>query len=154
MEIKDNSTTYLMGSSYFFGDYPDYKIKDVDKLIFVDSPKLFKNVMTMRNGQDDIFMWRRMTANDFIDYTLSKNNPLQLGKFLIPEICKEIGFTIQHLRQLEPIVERLDKLHEYQRVIYNAYLENNDFTLTDAQRDQAYEVYKSARKDKYDNTKK
>lgn len=56
-----------------------------------------------------------------------------------------LGFTIDHLKKLQPIVEKLDKKHEYEKVIFYSYLENGDFTLTPEQRIAAYTVYRETR---------
>ena len=86
-----------------------------------------------------------MTPEEYISYTLSKGPAMQVGKFLIPEFCREVEFTIEHLKQLEPVFERLDSKHAYEKVIYNAYVENNSFVLNNEQLEDAYLSYKSAR---------
>ena len=40
---------------------------------------------------------------------------------------------------------RLDPKHQYEKVIFDAYLENKKFELTPEQRLQAYEIYKKSR---------
>jgi hypothetical protein len=58
-----------------------------------------------------------------------------IGKFLVPEFCEEIGFTIEDLPKLAPLLDRLGDRHQYERIIYESYLENQAFCLTEAQRD-------------------
>lgn len=70
---------------------------------------------------------------------------MQLGKFLAPEFCELIGLNLSHLTQLGPLTNRLDPKHQYEKVIFDSYISNGAYTLTDAQRLQAYEVYKSSR---------
>lgn len=70
---------------------------------------------------------------------------MQIGKFLVPEFVQEIGFTIEHLKKLKPLAEKLDGRHKYEKVIYDAYIENGAFKLTEEQRSKAYEQYKLAR---------
>ena len=82
-----------------------------------------------------------MHAKRFIDTTLRRNIPMEIGKFLVPEFNKEIGFTIEHLKQLEPLVNKLNDDHKYEKIIYDAYLSNNDFYLTDEQLQDAYNEY-------------
>ena len=82
-----------------------------------------------------------MTPDEFVEYTLNSKLPMEIGKFLVPEIAEFLGFTIEHLKQLAPVVDRLDEKHKYERVIYNAYLENGAFYLTNEQRNEAYEEY-------------
>lgn len=52
-----------------------------------------------------------------------------------------LGFTLEHLKKLEPVVQRLDPKHEYEKIIYYSYIKNGGFYLTDEQRDEAYNVY-------------
>ena len=140
---------FLMGSSYFFGKFDDYKVKDIDYVIFVDEPEDFKFVKQMRMKEFDIFYWKRMSANEYVKFIKEKyansNNPLVVGKFLIPEICNEIGFTIDHLKKLVNFFDKLDDKHQYEKVIYDAYIENNDFILSDEQLLNAYNKYKKFR---------
>lgn len=142
---KGIGTPYLMGSGYFFSEYKDYRVKDIDKIVLVDHPILFKNVMNLRKEDQDIYYWRRMTPEEFVEVTKNSDNPMQIGKFLIPEFSKDIGFTIEHLKQLEDIVNKLEGGHEYEKIIYRSYIENNDFILTPEQRDLAYSSYKKGR---------
>ena len=150
MNIEGNKI--LMGSSYFFGQYDDYKIKDLDYIILVDKPEDFKNVKNVRiknmSGHFDIFYWRRMTPNEWIKYQFDncKENPMSCGKFLIPEFCKEIGFTIDNLKELEYFFNNMDQKHSYEKMIYDAYITNNDFVLSNEQRLEIYNKYK---KDRY-----
>jgi hypothetical protein len=55
-----------------------------------------------------------------------------IGKFLVPGFCQEIGMNVSDLSKLAPLLELLDKQHEYEKIIYNSYIENNSFTLTNA----------------------
>jgi hypothetical protein len=65
-----------------------------------------------------------------------------LGKFLVPDFAKEIDLTIEDLKCLSHLLEKLDEKHTYEKIIFNSYLENGDFYLTDEQRNRAYEEYK------------
>lgn len=87
-----------------------------------------------------------MTADEFVEYTLSSKVPMSAGKFLVKEFCDEIGFTLEHLKKLESVFDRLDDKHKYEKVIYDAYVANGEYSLTDAQRLAAYESYKEVRK--------
>ena len=68
------------------------------------------------------------------------------GKFLVPEFCKEIGSTVEDLPKLAPLISNLDTKHEYEKIIFDSYIQNGDFVLTQEQRDKAYESYKIARR--------
>lgn len=134
----------LVGSTYFFDGMDGFHSKDKDFVQLVDKPNGFQYVK-QTSGSYCLFQWKRMSADEFVEYALAKGPAMQLGKFLVPEFVIEIDFTIAHLRRLKPLVDALDEKHAYERVIYNAYLENGGFRLTAEQREQAYEAYKQAR---------
>lgn len=136
---------HKMGSEYFFKKYSDFVSKDTDYIVLVDEPKMFKTVMNLRMLGKDVFYWKRMDKALFIEKTLN-SDPMCAGKFLIPEFCKDLGFTIEDLKLLDNSFQNMDKKHEYERIIYQSYLENNDFFLTDEQREKAYKKYKENKK--------
>lgn len=131
----------LIGSQYFFKDIPGFKSKDIDTLELVDKPSGFKISYQLTGNGKCIFKWKKMSPEEFIKITLKNNLPMEVGKFLIPEFCKEIGFNITHLKQLKPLIDKLDDKHKYEEIIYNSYLENNEFFLTEEQRWKAYQKY-------------
>lgn len=138
--------TILVGSTYFFKDLEDFKSKDVDRVVLIDNPDGFISRQTSHMGSC-LFEWKRMSANDFVEITLKTKLPMSIGMFLVKEFCDEIGFTIEHLKQLKPIIDKLDKKYEYEKIIYEYYIKNNGFFLTDTQRAEAFISYKNARKE-------
>ena len=135
----------LVGSNAFFKDIEGFTSKDIDILEFVDDPTDFKNVRQFKFPDKCVFQWRKMPIDELIDITLFRNFPMEIGKFLVPEFIKEFNLSIDDLKRLKPIIPKLDDKHKYEEVIYNAYLENNDFVLTDEQRQEAYRVYNKYR---------
>lgn len=135
----------LVGSTYFFKGLEGFKSKDTDRIILVDNPVGFKNVRQTTGSGACLFEWRKMTSDEFVEFTLQTKLPMSVGKFLVPEFCEAIGFTIKHLKKLKPVFKKLDDKHKYEKVIYESYIENGDFTLTEEQRLKAYEVYKKYR---------
>lgn len=135
-----------LGSYYFFNKFNDYIIKDIDKLCIYNN--LLINSMQAKSESEDIFLYQNMSKQDFID-DINKTLPMAVGKFLIPEFVNFINFTIDELKDLKPYFDKLDDLHSYEKIIYNAYIENNEFYLTNAQLMNAYVEYKKTRKDKY-----
>ena len=133
---------YLVGSQYFFKGFSDFVPKDLDELILEENPKDYKIKMQITGKGKCLFKWRKLKPQQFIEYT---KLPMELGKFLVKEVCQEIGFTIEHLKQLKPIVDKLDEKHLYEKVIWESYIENNDFYLTNEQLSKAYECYKKYR---------
>lgn len=136
----------LVGSNVFFKDINDFKSKDIDVLELVDNPTGFKNQRQFKFKDKCVFQWRRMSVNELISITLSNNTPMEIGKFLVPEFINEMNITIENLKQLEPLVSRLDDMRKYEKIIYDAYIENNDFYLTDEQLKDAYEIYNKYRR--------
>lgn len=67
------------------------------------------------------------------------------GKFLVPEVAEFLGLTIEDLTLFENAFNRIDEKHLYEKKIYDFYVENSDFTLTQEQRDEAYQIYKEKR---------
>lgn len=138
---------YLVGSTYFFNSYSDFKSKDIDYLEIELFPLGYMDKLQITGQGQCIFKWRKMSADSYVANSLKSDLAMEIGKFLIPEFCKEVNFTIEHLKKLEPLLSRLDDKHKYEKVIFDAYIENNDFYLTDEQRLKAYEEYKKYRKE-------
>lgn len=146
--------TFLVGSTYFFKNIEGFKSKDIDKVVLVDNPIGFKNVRQTSGCGTCLFEWRRMTADEFVEFTLNTKLPMSVGKFLVKEFCEEIGFTFSHLKKLAPVIEKLDKKHEYEKIIFMSIIENNSWVLTEEQLEKAYEEYKSAREEKTEELEK
>lgn len=135
----------LVGSKYFFSRYSDFIPHDVDKLEIIETNE-FKDIRYIRGkGRCYFQLKKQQTKEDYINYALESNLGMVVGKFLVPEFCQEIGFTVNDLPRLKPLIDILDEKHKYEEIIYNAYLENNGFFLTQEQRDRAYTRYLQTR---------
>lgn len=131
----------LVGSNVFFKGINEFKSKDIDILELVDNPIGFKNQRQFRFKDKCVFQWRRMPVNELISITLSNNVPMEVGKFLVPEFIEVMNITLDDLKKLQPLVDNLDDHHKYEKVIYDSYIANNDFILTDEQLNEAYKMY-------------
>ena len=138
--------TIIVGSTYFFKDIEGFKSKDIDRVVLVDNPNGFNYVRQTSGSGSCLYEWKRMNADEFVDFTLKSNIPMSVGKFLVKEFCEEIGFTITHLIKLAPQFNKLDDKHTYEKIIYDAIISNNSWTLTEEQLTSAYEEYKKYRK--------
>lgn len=140
---EESKQRFRVGSSYFFGEQGT----DIDEVEFEEEPRLYKNVLQFRkkDGKRCLFKWRKMTPEEFVEYTLNSKLPMEIGKFLVPEVCEYLGFTLDHLKQLAPVVERLDDKHAYEKIIYDSYMQNGDFYLTAEQRHYAYCKYRECK---------
>lgn len=137
---------FLVGSRYFFeGRYDDFVSKDSDMLILVDNPVGFRFTRQITGQGKCVFEWKRMPVSEFLKYATESKLPMTAGKFLIPEFCKEIGFTLDDLKTLAFQFENMDDKHKYEKVIFDSYVENGDFMLTDEQRRRAYDEYRKYR---------
>ena len=134
------------GSSYFFDKFDDYIYKDIDWLVFVDKLPGKQPMFRVKIKNDDLMMFDINTKKQqYIDMVFDTNVTLKIGKFLIPEFNKFIGFNINDLTIFKDIINNLDDKHKYQKIIYDCYLENNSFYLTKKQLDKAYLEYKKYR---------
>jgi len=139
--------TFRIGSEAFFSGMPDFTPKDIDELCIIDEFTLKGNSIHARglHGKD-VFFFRNMSKEEYIADLRSSSLTMCIGKFLIPEFAEYIGFTIEDLKGLKDIINRIDEKHEYEKIIYDAYIENDAFTLTEEQRQKAFENYKEKRK--------
>jgi len=137
---------FIIGSYAFFNNYDDYKIKDIDKLCILD--KKISNsdkLLNIKIKNKDIFLIYDYSKNELIENCIKTNIPLAVGKFIVPEYAKYINLTIDDLKKLENLFNKLDNSHSYEKIIYNSYIENNDFTLSKSQLDLVYNEYKKTR---------
>jgi hypothetical protein len=135
----------LIGSRYFFSCYDDFVSKDIDELEIVETNE-FEQIRQITGQGRCLFLVKRHTNKDkYIDWALKSQSGLVIGKFLVPEFCEAIGFTIEDLPQLKPLINKLDDKHRYEEIIFNSYITNGSFTLTEKQREQVYKSYKNSR---------
>lgn len=137
---------FKIGSTVFFGEIEEFHPKDTDELCIVDRFPFKGNIMRARIKDKDIFICRNMTKEEFIDDALNSPTPMRVGKFLVPEFAEYLNITLDDLDKLKPLIEKIDEKHSYEKVIYDAYLENKGFYLTEEQKKNAFQQYKNARK--------
>lgn len=135
----------LIGSQYFFSCYDDFASKDIDELQIVDTNEFLQMRQITGMGKCLFQLKRHQSKEDYIAWALQSNIGMVIGKFLIPEFCEAIGFTIEDLPRLVSLLTKLDDKHKYEEIIFNSYLENGSFALTNEQREQAYKSYKNSR---------
>ena len=151
MELISNMKKILIGSNVFFSRYNDFISKDKDYAYIINdsnyghtySYKHYIGVCVIKFVNLDKERLMRI-------FTTKKVLPMSLCQFLVPEFAEYFGITIDDLKKLKKLRDTLDYKHLYLRIIYDAYLENGKFELTQEQRDRAYASYKSWRPDFYD----
>ena len=99
----------LVGSNVFFRKIEGFTSKDTDILELVDNPIGFKNVRQIKFKNKCVFQWRKMPINELIDMTLSRNFPMEIGKFLVPEFIELFNLSISDLKKLQPLVDGILK---------------------------------------------
>lgn len=135
----------LIGSKYFFSCYNDFQSKDIDELSIIETDEFLQIRQITGRGRCLFLLRKHDTKDEYVDWALKSSVGMVVGKFLVPEFCAEIGFTIEDLPKMEPLIKILDDKHKYEEIIYNSYIENGSFTLTEEQRDRAYNSYKKTR---------
>lgn len=135
----------LIGSQYFFSCYKDFESKDIDELEIVDTTDFSQMRQLTGRGKCLFLMKRHSTKEEYIDWANKSNLGMVIGKFLVPEFCAEIGFTIEDFPKVAGLLDKLDDKHKYEKIIYDSYVENGSLTLTDDQRKRAYKSYKESR---------
>lgn len=139
------STKIQVGSSAFFSQYEDFKPSDNDFVEFHDDAEV--DFWVTDEDGEHIFHFRNMEKIEFIkfEFNRSKNLPLVVSKFIVPEIIEYLGITIEDLITFIGVFDGISKKHKYVKFIFECYLKNGDFTLTNEQRDEAYYMYKVVR---------
>jgi hypothetical protein len=136
----------LIGSQYFFSGYDDFQSKDIDEIQIIDTNEFLQMRQITGQGRCLFQMKRHSSKEAYIDWALKSQLGMVIGKFLVPEFCAAIGVVIEDLPKLLPLIYKLDDKHKYEEIIFNSYIENGDFTLTEEQRDLAYQSYKETRR--------
>lgn len=144
MEVK----RFLIGSRAIFGGYKDFDhiTTDTDILIIDDDPD-FDIEASTKNTEDGMHyvMWKELSKEELLKFHSVCYKGTFIQKFLVPEYIEYIGLTIEDLKQLGRLCNYLDDEHSYEKIVYNAYIENNGFYLTDEQKEAAYQEYKRKR---------
>lgn len=134
-----------IGSRVFFYKFPDFESKDKDVVLVMDHLVGGKTCLNAKIKGTDLFLYKQMPKEEWIKTTIESGVPMKAGKFLVPEFCEYIGFTVEDLDKLEEMFYSIDDKHKYETIIYESYKENNGFFLTDEQLERAYAEYKRSR---------
>lgn len=134
------------GSRAFFSGIEGFSPKDNDIVVLVEPDKVsFQWMRQTSNGSTDLFEIVRRPKAELIQHAIEKAKPMAIARFLTPAFAEEIGLEPADLPLLQPMRDRLDKKHGYLGIIFDAYMANKAFTLTDEQRQEAFDNYKSMR---------
>ena len=145
----------LVGSDYFFHNCEGYIPHDYDYIILIDKAnssykpsfdsKDTLHIYSSHTKCDKTFYYR-YEKQDFIDDIVNGIVPKYfLNKFLVPEVNEAIGFEFSELHALNYLFDELDDKHKYLKIIYDSYIENDEYYLSDSQRELAFNEYKKYR---------
>lgn len=142
---------YIVGSQAFFSGMPDFHTENCNVLNLIDESNDFEHYQESVMPGLIICDWVRKPKDEFLKYAMRDNaDGQEFGKFLVPEFAAEIGLTIDDLTTLYDFYEtRIYEVNNYQKSIFESYRENGDFVLTDIQREDAYNAYKTQRQNFY-----
>lgn len=133
-----------IGSSVFFSKFPDYT-PGVSNILYIDdNPDYEYETNYMENGVH-ILRWRNLSKEKLMEYHKDCYIGRYIGKFLVPEYVEYYDVTIDDLKELHHLIDFIDERHVYEKMIYDFYIENNGFYLTDEQLNAVYQEYKNER---------
>lgn len=138
---------FLVGSRAFFDGVDGFNPKDSDWLYIMDDFGTVKaEQLRFRLGGCDRILSRNFSKQEYIENTLRHDTEMLMGKFFVPEFAEYIGLEVHELSLFEKYLYTLDDRHKYYKIIYESYIENGCFELTDEQRMLAYAEYVRYRK--------
>jgi hypothetical protein len=138
---------FKIGSSAFFSGVEGYNGKNSDTLLIEKDPVGFKTWRESSGQSVVIAEWKEMGKDEFIEATLSFGKPELAGKFLIPEFAEWFQMAIDDLKKLDNLFSKMEGKQAYLKKIYEYYIENGKFELSEEQKKDAYSVYEEHRKD-------
>lgn len=136
--------SFVIGSTAFFSKISGFSSKNSSLLCIDDNPD-YDFETNYLEGTVHYVRWRNMSKSELLEYHKGIYKGRYIGKFLVPEFANYIGLTIEDLKSLSYLLDYLDERHEYERIIYDSYIQNNGFFLTEEQLNRAYEEYKRER---------
>lgn len=140
------NTRFLVGSRAFFSGIDGFKSDNRNFLKLVENQSALNVESKLSIHSNITYRLLREPARQMIERVAKSGNALLVGNFLVPKVARAIGATVADLQPLEPLLENLQDKHKYQAVIFRAYQASGSFSLTDEQRQEAYEAYCQSRK--------
>ena len=138
---------FKIGSSAFFSGVEGYNEKGSDALLIEKDPIGFKTWRESSCQSGVIAEWKEMDKDEFIESTLSFGKQELAGKFLIPEFAEWLGLIIDDLKKLDSLFSKMEGKQAYLKKIYEYYIENGKFELSEEQKKDVYSIYEEHRKD-------
>ena len=117
--------TFKTGSSVFFSKLPDFTPHDLDEVCVMDYPLFGDKIAEIRKDGKDMFFIFNYGKKYLIEQCIRTNVPMAICKFLSPEFAKYLDLSIEDLKKLEPLSNKMDDKHYYLKMIYDYYIQNN-----------------------------
>lgn len=136
--------TFITGSTAFFDKIEGFVSKDID-IIYLDKLSRIGMCKLISYPTHCSFQYADLPKEKIIKYVLKHNIVGASVGFLVPDYAKHLNLTIDDIKTVYPLLEQLDEKHYYAKIIADAYVENNDFTLTEDQLLAAYNSYLTSR---------
>lgn len=137
----------VTGSRAFFSGLEGFHPHDMDVVVMVEKEDVKFEYLRQSaiQGYKCVFEVVRRPKQEIIDFAIKNCPPMVLCRFLTPDFAKEIGLEINDLMQLKSMYDSMDEKHKYLNKIFDAYIANKDFFLTDEQRQEAFKEYQKER---------
>lgn len=142
----------LIGPNIFFKSIRGYYKKGYDILILTPKPSKFGKFIKESYLDINKYTYVFKDKEDIIQYCINNCQELSIA-LLVPEVIEYLKLSIEDIKLLKPYLPK-GKQYEYYSIILDYYIDNNEFTLTDKQRERALEVYLEKRDSTYKVAKK
>lgn len=136
---------FITGSRTFFEGMEGFMPHDADYLE-IDPDLQVAGTQYKPSPGVDVYRWKFSTFGEFYDFFKIHRHPnMRLCLFLSRDVARFLGMDFEDLKKVAFLKEGMDKRHMYLVSIYDFYMENGGWFLTERQRDEAYEIYKRER---------
>ena len=135
-----------VGSRAFFSDYEDFQPADNDILEL--NSEQYEDYYSTRENDVHIFHYKYTNKEQFLEFEFKhiEESPLAVCAFVVPEVAEFLELTLEELFMFEYYFKKINRRHLYVKYIYDCYMENRAFSLTQEQKDFAYNLYNENRK--------
>lgn len=143
-------TEITVGSVAFFDGMEGFKPQVTDKVVIVKKVPngWWHHKQTKQHVR--LFEWQEHTVSELVAKLTQCTDCKRVTTLLVPEFAQAVGCDniATYLTTIKPAIDRLCDRHAWGRIIYDAYVSNGALTITDEQRQAAFEQYKAARPEK------
>ena len=123
-------TEITVGSVAFFDGMEGFKPQVTDKVVIVKQVPngWWHHKQTKQHIR--LFEWQQHTLSELV------------AKLSAVTAVKDTQTDAADLTAIAPVIQTICGRHEWAKTVYDAYVQNGSLTLTEAQRQDAFEAYK------------